>query len=80
MNAREAAGDRTGGQASAGAENEQASWAAHVNYPVGNVTTQRKLTDELWSTVCLGWYAEAPHASLCSTNLPAETCSFTVCV
>lgn len=45
MNAQEPAGDRTRGQASAAAENEQASWAAHLDYPVGNGRAQRKVTD-----------------------------------
>lgn len=45
MNAQEPARDRTRGQASAAAENEQASWAAHLVYPVGNGSAQRKLTD-----------------------------------
>lgn len=54
MNAQEAAGDGTGGRAAAAAENEQASWAAYADCPVGNGSAQSTLTDELVrTTVCL---------------------------
>lgn len=55
MNAYEAAGGRTAGRtAAAAAKNEQVSWTAYIDCPIGNGTAQSELTDELiQSTACL---------------------------